>query len=143
MQQYVIVSRKNPLKPDEAPKFYALARSLRKVDVEEICKRISERSSYSRGELEGCISEFLLEVQNVLLEGSIAQMGKLGSFRLILQTQRPTATAEEFKSNHVKGCKVNYHPSLQMKTICKTMKYTPYKADAAKEEENGEVKAAA
>lgn len=134
MQQYVIVSRKNPLKPDENSKFYALARSLRKVDVDEICKRISERSSYSRGELEGCIGEFLIEVQNVLLEGSIANVGKLGSFRLTLQTYRPTSKLDDFSNSHVKGCKINFRPSIQMKEICKTMKYTPYKTDPNKEE---------
>lgn len=59
---------------------------MRKVDVDEICSRISERSSYSLGELEGAIGEFLLEIKNVLTEGSIAQVGKLGNFRLSLKT---------------------------------------------------------
>ena len=58
MQQYVIVPRKNPIKPDESPRYYALARSMRKVDVDEICSRISERSSYSLGELEGPSESF-------------------------------------------------------------------------------------
>lgn len=52
------MARKNLLKPNETPKFYAVARSGRKVTVKEVCKRITERSSYSKGELEGCIGEF-------------------------------------------------------------------------------------
>ena len=54
-QNYVVMARKNLLKPSEAPKYYAVARSGRKVTVKEVCKRITERSSYSKGELEGCI----------------------------------------------------------------------------------------
>ena len=67
-QNYVVMARKNLLKPSEAPKYYAVARSGRKVTVKEVCKRITERSSYSKGELEGCIGEFLLEIVNVLDE---------------------------------------------------------------------------
>ena len=46
-QNYVVMARKNLLKPSEAPKYYAVARSGRKVTVKEVCKRITERSSYS------------------------------------------------------------------------------------------------
>ena len=59
-QNYTLMARKNLLKPNETPKYYAVARSGRKVTVKEVCKRITERSSYSKGELEGCIGEFLL-----------------------------------------------------------------------------------
>ena len=54
-QNYTLMARKNLLKPNETPKYYAVARSGRKVTVKEVCKRITERSSYSKGELEGCI----------------------------------------------------------------------------------------
>ena len=50
-QKYVVVERKNPLKPQEAAKFYAMARSNRRVDTDEVISRVSERSSYSIGEL--------------------------------------------------------------------------------------------
>ena len=38
-QNYVVMARKNLLKPSEAPKYYAVARSGRKVTVKEVCKR--------------------------------------------------------------------------------------------------------
>ena len=98
-QNYVVMARKNLLKPSEAPKYYAVARSGRKVTVKEVCKRITERSSYSKGELEGCIGEFLLEIVNVLDEGNIVQMGDLGNFRMSLKTATATATEKEFKAS--------------------------------------------
>ena len=52
-QNYTLMARKNLLKPDETPKYYAVARSGRKVTVKEVCKRITERSSYSKGEFRG------------------------------------------------------------------------------------------
>ncbi len=41
-QNYTLMARKNLLKPDETPKYYAVARSGRKVTVKEVCKRITE-----------------------------------------------------------------------------------------------------
>ena len=57
-QNYVVMARKNLLKPSEAPKYYAVARSGRKVTVKEVCKRITERSSYSKGELKAVSVSF-------------------------------------------------------------------------------------
>ena len=132
-QQYVIVARKNPRNPESPKKFYATARSLRRVTVEEICKRIGERSSFSTGELEGAINEFLLEIQNVLTEGSIAQIGKLGNFRLVLQSYG-AVSADDFGKTSIKGCKVNFHPSTYLLDMCRTMKYAPYVSDKEKAE---------
>ena len=68
-QKYVVVERKNPLKPQEPAKFYAMARSNRRVDTDEVISRVSERSSYSIGELKGCITEFLLEMNGREIQG--------------------------------------------------------------------------
>ena len=119
-QNYTLMARKNLLKPSETPKFYAVARSGRKVTVKEVCKRITERSSYSKGELEGCIGEFLLEIVNVLDEGNIVQMGDLGNFRMSIKTGTPTDTAKEFKAS-----------CIDLRKLCKTLDYTLYKSDSS------------
>ena len=119
-QNYVVMARKNLLKPSEAPKYYAVARSGRKVTVKEVCKRITERSSYSKGELEGCIGEFLLEIVNVLDEGNIVQMGDLGNFRMSLKTATATATEKEFKASCIEKGKVLFYPGSDLRKLCKT-----------------------
>lgn len=139
-QQYVVVSRKNPMNPEAPKKYYGLSRSYRRISVEEICKRIGERSSFSTGELEGAIGEFLLEIQNVLSAGDIAQIGKLGNFRLVLQTH-PAVTAKDFGKTNIKGCKVNFHPSTQLLDMCRNVKFIPYVAD--NEKQAGEAEGAA
>lgn len=140
-QKYVIVSHKNPLKPAEAPKFYAQSKSTEKVTIEKICKRISERSSFSTGELEGMVGEFLLEVKNVLDEGCIASFGRLGNFRLTLKTGTPAETEKDFRPTNVGSCRVVFHPGTQLTELCRNMKFTPYKAGEKEEDETpaGEV----
>ncbi|WP_294478638.1 DNA-binding protein [uncultured Bacteroides sp.] len=129
-QNYITMARKNLLKPSEAPKYYAVARSGRKVSVKEVCKRVSERSSYSKGELEGSIGEFLLEIVNVLEEGNIAQMGDLGNFRMGVKTGTPTATEKEFKSSCIEKGKVLFYPGSDLRKLCKTLDYVLYKSDS-------------
>lgn len=138
MQKYVVATRKNLQKPLEAPKFYAIARSGRKVTVREICKRISERSSYSRGELEGAIGEFLIEIVNVLEEGNIAQMGNLGNFRITLKTKTPTATAKEFNSSCIEKGKINFLPGSDLQKLCRALDLSLYKGDSKPDVPDGE-----
>ena len=129
-QMYVVVERKNPLKPQNEAKFYAIARSARRVSTDEVIKRISERSSYSIGELNGCITEFLLEL------GNIVQMGDLGSFRVTIVTGNATETAKEFKATTcIKKSRVRFNPGEMLKDMCKAMKYTLFKAEKEEGEE--------
>ena len=123
-QNYTLMARKNLLKPDETPKYYAVARSGRKVTVKEVCKRITERSSYSKGELEGCIV-------NVLEEGNIVQMGDLGNFRMSIKTGTPTDTVKEFKASCIDKGKVLFYPGSDLRKLCKTLDYTLYKSDSS------------
>mgnify|MGYP000397564485 CR=1 FL=1 len=110
-QKYVVVERKNPLKPQEAAKFYAMARSNRRVDTDEVISRVSERSSYSIGELKGCITEFLLEMKNQLALGNIVLLGDMGSFRVTIATGNATETAEKFKAaTCIKTSRVRFRP---------------------------------
>lgn len=137
-QKYVVVERKNPLKPQEPAKFYAMARSNRRVDTDEIISRISERSSFSIGELKGCITEFLLEMKNQLALGNIVLLGDMGSFRITISTGNATETAEKFKAaTCIKISRVRFRPGNMLADMCKAMKYTLIKPD--KEEGDDDV----
>lgn len=137
-QTYATVLRKNLAKPQESPRYYAVGRSGRLVSIKEVAKRIAERSSYSRGELEGCISEYLIEVLNVLEEGNIAQIGDLGNFRMTIKTAVPTLTVEEFKANCIAGGHVVFYPGKELRKLCKGMEYTAAGKGATAENGSGE-----
>ena len=121
-QKYVVVERKNPLKLQEPAKFYAMARSNRRVDTDEVISRVSERSSYSIGELKGCITEFLLEMKNQLSLGNIVLLGDMGSFRVTIVTGNASETA-----TCIKISRVRFHPGSMLLDMCKAMKYTQVK----------------
>ena len=137
-QSYVTVLRKNLAKPQETPRYYAVARSGRVVSIRDVAKRIAERSSFSRGELEGCVGEFLLERLNVLEEGNIVQLADLGNFRMTIKTASPTLTAEEFKTNCIEGGHVVFHPGKDLRKLCKNMEYTVVGKSKADSDGSGE-----
>ena len=133
-QKYTVVSKKNPSDQEAALKYYAQARSNTKVSIKDICKRISERSSYSKGELEGAINEFLLETEHVLEEGNIAQLGDLGNFRLSIRTAMAAETAETFTKANIRDSKIIFWPGSSLRKLCKTVEYELYKSPKAAEE---------
>lgn len=132
-QKFVVVARNNPMDKDAAPKFYGLAKSNKKVTLKQICERIAERSSYSKGELEGAITEFLLETLHVLEEGNIAQMGDLGNFRLNVITKSPTESAATFGTGNIDCAKVNFWPGSLLRKLCKTVDFAMIKTEEEKE----------
>ena len=102
-----------------------MARSNRRVDTDEIISRISERSSYSIGELKGCITEFLLEMKNQLSLGNIVLLGDMGSFRVTIATGNAAETADKFKAaTCIKISRVRFRPGSMLMDMCKAMKYT-------------------
>lgn len=140
-QKFVVVGRRNPMDADAPIKFYGLAKSNKKVTLKEICERIAERSSYSKGELEGCITEYLLETLHVLAEGNIAQMGDLGNFRLNVLTATPTDLAADFGTANIGGAKVNFWPGSMLRDLCKTVKFNLERKEESSEkpgEDSGE-----
>lgn len=132
-QKYTVVAKKNPSDKDAPLKYYAQAKSNTKVSVKDICKRISERSSYSKGELEGVINEFLLETEHVLEEGNIAQMGDLGNFRLSIRTGSSADTPETFTKANIRDSKIIFWPGSSLRKLCKTMDYMLYKSEKGEE----------
>lgn len=133
-QKYTVVAKRNPGEKDAQSKYYAQAKSNMKVSVKDICKRISERSSYSKGELEGTINEFLLETEHVLEEGNIAQMGDLGNFRLSIRTATPAETPEGFTKANIQDSKIIFWPGASLRKLCKTMDYVLYKPGVVEKE---------
>jgi predicted histone-like DNA-binding protein len=104
-----------------------MARSTYKATVADVCHRVSERSSYSRGELKGVIDEFLIEVINLLTNGAIVQLGDLGSFRMSVRTATPTATAAEFNSYCIDRGKVIFRPGAELRKLTHNLNFVHYK----------------
>ena len=138
-QKFVVVKRKNPIKPTLPAKYYAQAVKEKHVTIQEVVKRIAERSSFSMGELNGSITEFLIELKNQLELGNTVGLGELGSFRVTICTGKATEEADKFSAlTCIKKSRVRFTPGSMLREMCKAMKYTLYKP--GEEGENGKEK---
>ena len=136
-QKFVIVKRRNPQKPAEPAKYYAQAVKAKRVDIHEVVRRIAERSSFSMGELNGAICEFLIELKNQLELGNTVSLGELGSFRVTICTGKATADPEKFSAQTcIKKSRVRFIGGSMLRDMCKAMKYTLYKPEEEEDDPN-------
>ena len=114
------VSRKNPLKPADPPLFFLNAISKGKVDLDEICKRVAHASTLSRGDLYNAILSVVDEVMFCLNDGKIVELGKLGTFRM---TVNSTGVPELTKVSSFQVTKVNirYRPGSELTGVLKNL----------------------
>lgn len=79
--QYSINARPNPLEPNSDPKFYATAKSVRVIEVRDLCKFCRAHSTFTMGDTMGAIETILEHAIEQLQLGNIVRLGGLGSFR--------------------------------------------------------------
>ncbi len=115
------VARKNPLDQAAPPKYYASAISSGKVDLEGLCDRISQNSTLSHGEIFNTVISLVEEINFQLDEGKIVEVGKLGTFRLTVNSDG-VATAEEVSANLVKKVNVRYRAGSDISTKVNSIK---------------------
>ncbi len=117
------VSRKNPLDPAAAPKYYASAISSGRVDLDTISKRIANSSTMSRGDISGVILTLVDEVLFQLAEGKIVELGKLGTLRLTVNSEG-VETAEKVNAAQVKKVNIRFKPGSDLTGMVKNLKMT-------------------
>jgi predicted histone-like DNA-binding protein len=114
------VSRKNPLKPTAPPLFYLNAVSKGKVNLDDICKRVAHASTLSRGDLFNAILSIVDEMIFDLNDGKIVELGKLGTFRMTVNsTGVPELT--KVSSNQVTKVNIRFRPSSELTGTVKNL----------------------
>lgn len=114
------VSRKNPLKPNDPPLFYLNAVSKGKVTLDDICKRVAHASTLSRGDLYNAILGVVDEMIFDLTDGKIVELGKLGTFRMTVNsTGVPELT--KVSSNQVIKVNIRYRPGSELTGTVKNL----------------------
>lgn len=112
--KYKKVARKNPAKPDEAPKYYAQPVWDGVIGLDELADIIAGRSSLTKGDIRNVLENFLDEIPRFLRMGKAVKLDKFGILRASFGSEG-AATPEEFKTSLIRGEKVNFLPSVELK----------------------------
>jgi predicted histone-like DNA-binding protein len=107
------IQRKSPLNP-ALVKWYLTQESAGSVSLQEIAKEIEGRSALSLGDVQSVLSN-LMEVMPLFLKlGQSVKLEGFGTFRVTVSIDG-TATADELNAHHIKGAKLIFQPSVNLK----------------------------
>lgn len=112
--KFRVISRINPLKKDDAPKYYASAVNSGVVDLYDFADDIAGRSSLTRGDVENVLSQLLDRLPYYLKDGKTVALFRFGKVRLTLSSVG-SETPEEFHASMVKGARVIFTPDARLK----------------------------
>ncbi|MDR2406821.1 MAG: HU family DNA-binding protein [Bacteroidales bacterium] len=112
--KYRLIEKRNPMKQDEAKKWYATGMNTGKITVKDFSKKIAGRSSLTRGDIENVLSNFLDELPTFLKLGMTVKLGDFGSIRLTICSEG-VDDPKEFTHNNIKGVRVVFLPSTDLK----------------------------
>ena len=111
---YRLIERINPQRRDEPKKWYTSSIHTGNVTVKSFAKEIAGRSSLTRGDIENVLANFLDELPLLLTAGMSVKLGEFGTLRLNISSEG-TDTKEEFNVSKIKGVKVIFTPSADLK----------------------------
>ena len=125
--KYNIVERKNPLKPTEKAKFYAIANSDGEVSFKTLAKEIAAAgSTVSDSDMLAVLNDLNKLLIKHLSEGKIVRFGDFGSFQVSVSSTG-AETEAKFSSSNITGNKIQFRPGAELKAMLATAKYEKLK----------------
>jgi predicted histone-like DNA-binding protein len=111
-------------------KYYAGIVREREVSLRDMVKEISSRSTVTTADAFAVIENFLELVPKFLRNGRNVNMGQLGRFKVNLSS-RGYDTPEEVLNYAIKGNKIIFSPSPEMKENMSGVRYTKVAGQSA------------
>lgn len=117
MIKYVIRAKRNPLKKEEAAKYYPQMAPSTPVTLAQIIKRVEKRSTVSSSDVKAVLDALQYEVIEALQNGNSVRLGDLGSFRLTMKAEGSLSseTARRKGADGIKSVNVQFTKSTAMR----------------------------
>ncbi|MDR2424936.1 MAG: HU family DNA-binding protein [Prevotellaceae bacterium] len=123
--KFKVIERINPQNRDQK-KWYAIPVNTGKFGIKDFSKEISGRSSLTRGDVENVITNFTDELPTFLKLGMSVKLGNFGTLRLTLSSEG-VENRDDFNSSKIKGAKVVFTPSPELKKELDDISYEEMK----------------
>ncbi len=119
--KYKLIPRGSPTYPEAPKKYYALPISEGRFTVRDLSTEIAARTLLSRDDIERVLASLAEVLPDVLQVGFSIKLGNFGTLWMKI-TSKGVENVDEFTAEHIKGVKVIFTPSPEMK---KSLKTTP------------------
>jgi len=111
---FKMVPKKNNLVSPPQIKYYPCAVNNGEDDLDSLADIVASQSTISKADCYGVIMALTKAIGESLADGRIVRIDSLGSFQITLQGL-PADTLEELGKTNIKGAKIIYKPSRNMK----------------------------
>ncbi len=112
--KYKKVARKNPGKPEEAPKYYAQPVWDGIVGIDELAEVIAGRSSLTKGDVLNVLENCLDEIPRYLRMGKAVKLEKIGILRASFGSEG-AVSPDKFRTSLIRDEKIIFLPSVELK----------------------------
>lgn len=119
---FKMVPKKNNLVAPPETKYYPCAVNTGEVNLNQLAAIVASRSTVSRADCYGVIIALTQAIGDSLSEGRIVKIEDLGTFQITLQGL-PADSAEDLGKSNIKGARIIYKPSKNMKQVVKQLTY--------------------
>lgn len=134
---YSMVQRKNPLKPNETPKFYAQIRSNGEEDFKAITRAVSDRCTVTGSDAKATLDAFMTIMIQRLRNGKIIRLDDFGSFRISASSEG-VEDKKKFNANKIKKARIIFTLCKELKEMCKSASFTTLTRVASNSPDEGD-----
>ncbi len=104
--------------------YYARPKMKRYVSAEEVARRIEEATSLTRGDVWNALISLTKVVKDELRNGSLVDLGELGSLQLVVGSRMVGTPEEVTVANALKTPKIVFRPKKAMLESVKRVRLT-------------------
>lgn len=120
--RYVLSERHNPQDPAAPKKFYAHAKSTGDINLKQLSKDISARSTVNSSDTLAVLDSLIQQLVKELEAGRIVRLGDFGSFQISISSEG-AETADQFTSSMIKGSRIIFRPGSDLRDMLATVTY--------------------
>ena len=119
---YSVSARKNPAKPDEAPKFYAQTKASGEADFKTLTCAAADRCTVTASDAKAVLDSLMTTMQEKLANGEIVRLQDLGSFRVVIGS-KGAVSEDKFNSTLITKARIVFTPCPELKSLMKTLSF--------------------
>ncbi len=123
--KFKVIPRKNLQNNELPPKYYPIVKSIGRISLRELSKKIARNSTVSRADVIAVIESFIDSIPEELSAGNIVDLGALGSFSLKINCEG-SDSPEEVTSANIKKQAIRFNPSGELKGLVNEIQFEKF-----------------
>ena len=123
---YNVVPKINPARPEDPPKYYAVANSSGDADFRAMAEEIAEITTVSVPDAVAVLESLVMIIPRHIERGEIIRLGELGSLRVTINSEG-SENEEEVNASNVRKANYRFVPGPRLKKTLKTLDYKKVK----------------